>query len=916
MHRRDVTRPTARRATVERRRLFGIGVLPLLAAVVLAGTGLLPMTVLLTGVAHARPQSHTPPRRRVPDAGVPRTIEAVRCTGRVPVVDGRLDDLAWIGIPSTGRFLQKEPVEGSDATLETQVRFCYDDDALYIGAIMRIDDPAEILSTLSRRDNAGNSERLLISLDSYNDNRTAYTFGITADGVRLEYYHPVDEEFTRDFSYNPVWEARVTRTDSAWIAEMRIPFSQLRFNDRDAQTWGLNMNRYIPSRNEDVYWVLIPKNEAGWSSRFGEIQGIKGIRPSSRIELTPYSVADLTMSRSGSAADPFHDRIAWRANTGLDLKMGLGPNITVDATVNPDFGQVEADPAEVNLSAYETYYAERRPFFIEGSRLLRGEGPEYFYSRRIGAAQKLYPSTPYAERPVNSTILGAAKVTGRMPSGLSIAALTAVTEREYAATYDPERGYSETLVEPLTGFAAVRMQQEYGAESSTIGATVTGVTRDLNSAEAEQLLTRQAVSGGLDWKLRFAQATYELTGHAGFSHIRGSTSAIALVQQNSAHYYQRPDADHLDFDPRREQLSGYALGLDFAKRGGKHWLWEIGATAESPGFEINDAGILRSSDDIDLWGTLAWRENTPGPLFHGWSVGVSGTNGWNFGMVRQYSTLAADFTATLKNFHTVSVEFDFGSAARNDHLTRGGPLMRSGAGWNAYAEVSNSYADDVRWNLWGTNFRDVLGSWNWGVGASFSLRTRGRFEFSFEPSFYRNVNVRQYVATLPDGPAATFGSRYIFAAIDQGTLSARFHFNYAFTPDLTLECYAEPFAASGSYSRFGELPTPGSDQLRVYGTDAQSTIAYDANEQRYQVVDELGSFTLPDRDFRSLSFRGNVVLRWEWVRGSTLFLVWSQNRAGTEINRALIAPRDLLDSFDAGGDNFIALKISYWIPVT
>ena len=872
----------------------------------------LPLLVALCFAASAQAQPR--PIARGPRAS--RTIMATRCIDRVPLIDGRLDERAWALSPVTGDFVQKEPLQGAAATQGTLVRFCYDDDALYIGATMLVDDPAEILSTLSRRDNAGNSERLLISLDSYNDNRTAYTFGITADGVRLEYYHPVDEEFSRDHSFNPVWEARVTRTDSAWIAEMRIPFSQLRFNDRDEQTWGLNMNRYIPSRNEDVYWVLVPKNETGWSSRFGELQGIRGIRPSSRIELTPYSVADVTVSHSGSPADPFHDRIAWRANTGLDVKLGLGPNITLDGTVNPDFGQVEADPAEVNLSAYETYYSERRPFFIEGSGLLRGEGPEYFYSRRIGSAQKLYPSAPYSERPVNSTILGAAKVTGRLPSGLSLAALTAVTEREFAATYDPGNGYSETLVEPLTGFAAVRVQQEFGAESSTVGAILTGVKRDLNSPDAARLLTREAVSGGLDWKLRFDQATYELTGHAGFSHIQGSTDAIAIVQRNSAHYFQRPDADHVDFDPSRTQLDGYALGFDFAKRGGEHWLWEFGATAESPGFEINDAGILRSSDDIDLWGTLAWRENTPGALFHSWSFGVTGTNGWNFGLIRQYSTLAADFTATLRNFYSIGVEFDYGSAALNDHLTRGGPLMRSGAGWNAYTQISNSYADDLRWNLWGTSFRDDLGSWNWGTGASFSLRTRGRFEFSFEPSYYRNVNVRQYFATLPDGPAATYGDRYIFASIDQGTLSARFHFNYAFSPDLTLECYAEPFAASGSYAGFGELPLPGSDQLRIYGTDAGSGISYDAREKRYQVEDERGSFTLPDRDFHTLSFRSNVVLRWEWVRGSTLFLVWSQNRAASEINRALIAPRDLLDSFDASGDNFIALKISYWIPVT
>ena len=849
-----------------------------------------------------------------------RTAEAIPCGAQAPLIDGRLDDPVWDRCPPTDGFLQKDPAEGRPATVRTTVRFCYDDDALYIGAVMSVNDPADIVSTLSRRDNAGNSERLLVSLDSYNDNRTAYTFGITADGVRIEYYHAVDNEYSRDDSFDPVWEAKVSRSDTAWVAEMRIPFSQLRFNDREQQVWGLNMNRFIPRRNEDVYedvyWVLIPKNETGWSSRFGQLTGIRGIRPSSRVEITPYSVADVTISRTGSIADPFYNRIAWRANTGLDMKMGLGPNLTLDATVNPDFGQVEADPAEVNLSAYETYYSERRPFFIEGSRLLTGEGPEYFYSRRIGAPPKLSPETTYSDRISNTTILGAAKISGRLRSGLSVAALTALTEREYVDTYDPVSGYTEAMVEPLAGYGALRVQQEIGENSSTIGASLTGVRRDLSTELAERILTRQALSGGMDWHLRFDSATYELTGYAGFSHIAGSAEAIALVQRSSARYFQRPDADYVDFDPTREALAGYTLGLNFAKNGGEHWLWGAGLQAESPGFEINDAGILRSADDIDSYAEIAWRENEPSRWFHNYRIELQGSTGWNFGLVRQYSNLGIDLSATLPNFYQAQFEIDYGTSALNDHLTRGGPLMRSGAGWNIYSQVNNSYGDDIRWNAWGNRFSDALGSWNWGTGAWISVRTSGRFEFSIEPSFIRSVNTRQYYATLDGGPSSTFGKRYVFAAIDQGTLSARLRFNYAFSPDLTLECYAEPFAASGRYAGFGALPAPESDALRIYGADAASSISYDATGSRYDVTDEHGSFTLPDRDFNILSFRSNIVLRWEWVRGSTLFLVWSQNRSGYELNRNLIGPRDLFHSLDTRGDDFIALKISYWIPVT
>ncbi|MFZ1730778.1 MAG: DUF5916 domain-containing protein [Bacteroidota bacterium] len=846
-----------------------------------------------------------------------KTVEAHRSEGLPPTIDGRLIEAMWQNAVPTGDFFQREPVEGQPATLRTEVRFCYDDDALYIGAVMYVDDPKEILSTLSRRDNAGNSERLLVSIDSYNDNRTAYTFGITADGVRIEYYHASDYEFSRDNSFDPVWEASVTRSADSWTAEMRIPFSQLRFNNRDAQIWGLNMNRYIPFRNEDVYWVLIPKNENGWSSRFGELTGIRGIEPSSRIELTPYSAADVTLSHTGNQVDPFYNEIGWQGDIGLDIKMGLGPNLTFDATVNPDFGQVDADPAEVNLSAYESYYSERRPFFIEGSQLLSGEGPNYFYSRRIGSQPSLTASAAFSDRPANTSILGAAKVTGRLPSGLSIAALTAVTEREFVDTYDPVfKKYSEALVEPLTGYAAVRVQQEFAEGNSTFGAMLTGVQRDLSSPAAEQLMNRQAASGGVDWKLRFDQVTYELSGHAGFSHIRGSSEAISLVQQSSAHYFQRPDADYVDLDPSLTSMSGFAAGMSFQKIGGQHWLWGIGGTAESPGFEINDAGIIQSADDIDSWGQLAYRENTPGEIFHSYEIDLAAAKGWNFGLVEQYTNFSLEFQSTWKNFYSSGISFDYGTSALNDHLTRGGPLMRSGAGWNLYANVSNPYSSDLRWNLWGSRFGDALGSWNWSTGGSLSLRTNGWLELSVQPSFLRSINVRQYVLTANNGPAETYGRRYVFATIDQGTISARFRFNFAFSPDLTLELYAEPFAASGAYSAFGELPAAGSDQLNIYGADGQSSISYDAASTLYQVHDQRGTFQFPNPDFNVLSFRSNLVLRWEWVRGSTLFLVWQQNRSGYDVDGNLIGPRDLFRSIDRPGDNFIALKITYWIPVT
>ncbi|MDT8324976.1 MAG: DUF5916 domain-containing protein, partial [Bacteroidota bacterium] len=831
--------------------------------------------------------------------------------------DGTLGEACWKRATRTGAFRQREPVEGKPATLRTEVMFCYDDRALYIGAIMYVDDPEEIQSTLSRRDNTGNSERIIFSLDTYRDRRTAYSYGVTADGVRFEYYHAEDDEHSRDYSYDPVWEARVRREDTAWIAEMRIPFSQLRFNERDRQTWGLNMNRYIPARNEDVYWILIPKNASGWSSRFGRLEGIRGITPSSRIELTPYTAADLTLRRAENAVDPFDENSAWHATAGLDLKMGLGPNLTLDATINPDFGQVEADPADVNLSAYETYYSERRPFFIEGNQLLSGEGPDYYYSRRIGAPSHVPATAQYSEESSNATILGAGKISGRLDNGLSVGALTAITEREFVDTYDPATGrYGREEVEPLTGFGVMRMQQEFGRHASTVGVMLTGVQRDLSSPTAEALLSRQAVSGGADWKLRFDHGGFEIGGHAGFSHLRGSKDAIRRVQQSSAHYFQRPDASHVALDTAATQLSGYSIGLNVEKNSGEHWLWEAGASAESPGFEINDLGRLQTADDIDSWVALRYRENLPGDLFHSYSVSISTSRGWNFGGDNQYTSFGVSLGSTWKNFWGSALYFDYGLRGMSDQLTRGGPLMESGAGWSLGGSMRNSYSDDLRWEGYASYFTDEFDSWLYDFGGWVGIRTSGRLDITVTPGYTRSVNTRQFLGIFADGADETYGRRYVFSTIDRATLYARFRINYAFTADLTLEVYAEPFAASGNYLGFGELSAAGSAALTVYGSDGGSSLTRDPTTGVYTVSDERGSFAFPDPDFNVLSFRSNIVLRWEWVRGSTLYLVWQQDRYDYDATGDIIGPSQLFRSFDTPGANFIALKLTYWIPVT
>jgi len=835
-------------------------------------------------------------------------------------LDGLLSEAVWQRPSCASNFTQRDPKEGEPASESTKVWFAYDDEAFYLGARMYCANPTDIRSLVSRRDQGGISERIIVSLDTYLDRRTAYSFAVTATGTRIDYYHPGDHEHNRDYSFDPVWEAKTHIDSLGWTAEMRIPLSQLRFNDKEEQVWGFNLNRWIPTRNEDDYYVYIPKKEIGWSSRFAQLNGITGIKPSRRLEVTPYASSDATLNGERDKANPFDDGKNLAGRLGADVKMGLGPNMTLDAAVNPDFGQVEADPAQVNLSAFETFFSEKRPFFTEGNQLLKGSGPGYYYSRRIGSTPNLEePVADYIDRPKTSTILGAAKLTGRLSSGLSLGALTALTAREHTRTFEAAGNtYGRTKVAPLTGYGVFRAQQEFGPSASTVGLSLTGLRRDFPVWDTLSYhLNRQAYSGGGDWNLRFNHGEYELGGFAGFSYIQGTSRAIAAIQNSSAHYFQRAatDAGYLRLDSSRTSLAGYTGSLRLAKNGGKHWLWEVGGSAESPGFELNDVGRLGSADDIEFFGFLRYRETVPGKIFRGYSFAAYPYSGWNFGGTRKYSGVTFEANSDWKNFWNSFLGLELSARGLSDDLTRGGPLMKTAFNQEIWGGLNSNFASRVNWRIFASHGRNDFGHFSNYFEGSLSFRSNSRWEFSLVPYYQRTVTARQYITTLSGGRLETYGNRYIFSFIDQSTLATQFRASYAFTPDLTLELYAEPFAASGHFYNFGELLYPGSRHIRTYGTDG-TTISYNDSSRLYAVTDGSSTFTLRNRDFNVISFRSNLVLRWEWRPGSTLYVVWQQDRSGFEPRGDLIRPSRLFDTFSATGNNFFALKISYWIPVS
>ncbi|MBD3298393.1 MAG: hypothetical protein GF341_07050 [candidate division Zixibacteria bacterium] len=850
-----------------------------------------------------------------------KQMRAIRVEGVAsPRIDGRLDDAVWEQAEFLSDFLQKEPVEGGQPSDSTRVAIAYDDDAIYVGARMFTDEPEAIRQHVNRRDDPGGAEQIILSLDTYRDRRTSYDFCVTSSGVRMDRYHSEDIEHQTDYSFDVVWEAKAHVDSLGWSAEMRIPFSQLRFSDEPEQVWGINWNRWIPAKNEDVFWVYVPRNETGWSSYFGNLVGISNVASSSRIELLPYLAGDATFV-DRNPQNPFDDE--FEGQIGGDLKMGLGPNLTLDATINPDFGQVEADPAEVNLSAFETFFEERRPFFVEGSQLFEAFGPSYYYSRRIGAEPHGDVDADFADASNATTIPAAAKLTGRLQSGLSVGGLLAVTAREYASTFDidtvgPSHDSIVTArerheIEPPAAYGVLRLQQELGDDASTVGLILTGLGRDLDGGRLSTSLRRHAYSGGLDWNWRLNNGQYELRGYAGFSHIRGEQAAILEAQESSARYYQRPDAGHVDIDPSRTSMTGYVGSLRINRQSGRHWLWGGGITAETPDFEINDMGILSTADDLSGWGWIRYRETQPGKLFRRYSAELHHDIGFNFGGVRQYTNLNLNLEATWHNYMTTYMWIGGDAPAYSDNMTRGGPLMREYASVWTGAGVNSNFAATTRVSA------EIDYSRNEGKGWDYSLEgdfvTRGdRWSFSISPEYGQSNFSRQYITQLDGGPDATFGKRYIFSWIRRSELAARLRLNYFFTPDLSLEVYAEPFAASGRYYDHGELRAARTADLRTYGVEEGTTI--EPTDDGYRVTDGDETFAFRNADFGYLSFRSNVVLRWEFRPGSTLFFVWQQNREGSDDPGRLVRPGLLFDTFSAAGRDFLAVKISYWVPVS
>ncbi len=809
---------------------------------------------------------------------------AVRVEGAAAIVlDGSLDDAAWRQAVPTTSFVQRDPLEGATPTFNTEARVVYDDSAIYVGVRAFDGEPARIAGFLTRRDAGSVSDWIRVYIDSYHDKRTAYQFSVNPLGVKHDAYWYNDNN--NDDSWDAVWDVTVKRDAEGWLAEFRIPLSQLRFSGKGDGQIGFAITRDIARLNETATWPLLSKNASGWVSSFGKLNGVNVGAVSKRLEFMPYTVAQV-LTEPRQIGNPMQKTPDPGVSIGADLKYAVTPALTLNATVNPDFGQVEADPAVVNLSAFETFFDEKRPFFIEGSGTYQFECRDcnIFYSRRIGRNPRGYPTLDeggFASVPRNSTILGAAKLTGRVRD-FSVGVLTAATAAEEGHAVVGDRQWSE-IVEPRTFYSVSRVRREFSDQSSA-GFILTTTSRQL--VDSVTFLPESAVTGGVDYDWRIG-TRWGLSGYWAGSRVAGNTEAITMLQENNVHSFQRPDAEHVELDPFATSLRGHSGNINFSKIAGERTRGNVNIGYRSPGFEVNDLGFQRRADEIpqNVWVQYRW--NDPGKFKRNGTINFNQWSAHNFDGDRLGLGGNINSHWQWQNFWNGGGGINYNASNFDDRLTRGGPGGYNRANVNGWQYFNTDERKVLRFR-WDSNFYVDGRSYNYSVVPRIELKPTPSLGIELGQQFERRIDDAQWVEALTvDG-----ATHYVFGRLDQKTSSITTRVNYTVTPNLSVQVYAQPFVSSGNYERFKEL---------VNGRAPD----YD---DRYALYPYAGT-----PDFKVLSFRTTNVMRWEYKPGSTLFVVWQQGREGVGPTNGFHYRQDFGDVFATPSSNALLVKLAYWL---
>jgi Domain of unknown function (DUF5916)/Carbohydrate family 9 binding domain-like len=850
---------------------------------------LIPAAGLISQAAPARPDSSLP------------TAQAVRATGPIRL-DGHLDETAWAAAPVYDQFTQVDPEEGKPASQRTEVRVLYDDDALYVG--VRLFDTGKIIARLGRRDmDLGDSDWFGLMLDSYHDHRTAFGFDVNPAGVRRDEVKTIQ---TDDNSWDAVWDVATSIDSAGWTAEYRVPFSQLRFGKDSVQTWGVLFERVIGRRNEYSVSTFVPKRESQGVPRYGHLVGLRNIVAGRRLELLPYVVSRAEYVDPGSnpfrarARDALHPETFNTA--GLDARYRVASNLTLNATINPDFGQVEVDPAVVNLGVYETFFEEKRPFFLEGNEIFdfglgNTSGGQMFYTRRIGRAPSLLPPSQAADIPTQTTILGAGKLSGKV-HGWSVGSLAAVTGHEVSryAVFDSLNKLvadSNVTAEPMSEYFVGRARREANGGRSLIGGAMTAVHRELDDY-SRPFMRSEAFAGGVDFRHEFGDRTWVLLGDAEGSNILGSKQSILLVQTASNHFFQRPDATHLEVDSNATHLFGHSTSMTLEKQAGLHWRGHLAAAETSPGYEVNDLGFSYRTDRRDAEAGLLYVQNKPGRIFRRWSFnnGFRSEHNTNFDPI--LTIYYPGINLQTLNYWSLGLTMNRFFRAYDDRLTRGGPMARRPASTFWIAQVSSDPRLPVVSSGGVAYQTDEAQGWQEQIFETLRFKASSWWNLSVGPSITRQLIPAQFITKVPDASyTQTYGVRYVFAPLHYNEFGLETRVNVTFTPRLSFESYMQPLLSSGSYGATKQLVAPRTFDFVQYAL-ADGTQGSDFN-------------------FNLRSLRGNAVLRWEWREGSTLFVAWQQSRFGFAPFGNFEFQREWSGLESTVPDNIFLVKINYWL---
>jgi hypothetical protein len=817
-------------------------------------------------------------------------------------IDGRLDEPVWQSADVASNFHQFEPSEGEAATERTEVRILYDNSSLYVGIRLFDKQPNQIVTRLSRRDDDPDADRVTFYVDALHDHLTGAAFEVSAAGAQRDMI--ISNDTNRDGSWDAVWDAAVSVNDEGWNVEMRIPLSQLRFLKSDHQTWGFNIERVIYRKNEHDWLELVPKKENKLASRMADLTDIDGIEPHSAIEVTPYTVFRSEFVKPPVTGNPFNDGSQYSGTTGFDVKVPVRSNVILNATVNPDFGQVEIDPAVVNLGAFETFFPEKRPFFIEGAQIFSNFGhlgtnsgygfnradPILIHTRRIGRAPEgsVRGQPDFVNFPSSTTILGAAKLTGKTNRQWSFGVLEAVTKREYAET-DTAGERSTTEVEPLTNYFAARLLKESQDGRSGFGTLFTSVNRQFRDPALKDSLAGRANILGVDgYHFLDSKHVWVVNGKLDFSDVAGTASAIDRLQQAPQHYFQRPETPEVTYDPSRTSLRGWTGDINLNRNQGS-WNINTALWASSPGFDSNDLGFQGNSD---AWGNhivFSWRQIQPDRFTRSRDITFAKFYVWNYGNARVGDGEMSFGNVTFLNYWNMGGNLGVFQKVQDDGLTRGGPPSISVPSGFSNMYLNSDSRKKIVWHLSGGRGWNNAGGGSGDVETSLEWKPSPRWYISSGPSYSHNINVAQYLTTVDDASAtATQGKRYVFGRLQQKQLSVDTRINVLFTPKASLQVFMQPLVSVGHYVDFRSLAAP-------------KTFTFD-------------SYTNPlaNPDFNFKSLRINAIFRWEWHLGSTLYVAWTQQRQDPSNPGQFDFGRDFSHIFTGPPDNTFLIKLTRW----